>query len=96
MRKGRELQAFLNSSSLIAGLLATGAAALFPVMLLPSIAWPRRISLTAAAVASTPGSLWIAMIWWPVAFLLAVFYAVFISRRYAGKVRVSSDNQGYY
>jgi cytochrome d ubiquinol oxidase subunit II len=90
----RELQAFIGSNFLIAGLLATGAAAIFPVMLYSTLA--RENSLTAYAVAAGPMSLHLAAIWWPVGFALAVFYFIFISRRYAGKVSVQRDTQGFY
>lgn len=53
-------------------------------------------SLTAYAVASSPGSLFMASIWWPVAFVMAAGYFIFISRHYRGKVSVKRDNQGFY
>jgi len=53
-------------------------------------------SLTAYAVAVSPGTLRIATMWWPIGFGLAVFYFVFISRRYTGKVSVQRDTQGFY
>jgi cytochrome d ubiquinol oxidase subunit II len=91
---GREFRAFLASNFLIAGMLATGAAAIFPVMLHSTLA-PEN-SMTAYAVAAGPMSLRIAAIWWPIGFALAVCYFVFISRRYAGKVSVQRDTQGFY
>src|SRR6266487_722495 len=90
----RELRAFIGSNFVIFGLLATGAAAIFPVMLHSTLA-PEN-SLTAYAVAAGPMSLRLASFWWPVGFALAVFYFVFISRRYAGKVSVQRDTQGFY
>jgi cytochrome bd ubiquinol oxidase subunit II len=90
----RERRAFLASNFLIVGLLATGAAAIFPVMLRSSVA-PEN-SLTAYAVAAGPISLHLAAIWWPVGFALAVLYFIFISRRYAGKVSLQRDTQGFY
>jgi cytochrome bd ubiquinol oxidase subunit II len=90
----RELQAFLGSNFLIAGLLATGAAAIFPVMLHSTLR-PEH-SLTAYAVASSAGALRLASFWWPVGFALATFYFIFISRRYAGKVSLQRDTQGFY
>jgi hypothetical protein len=42
-------------------------------------------SLTAYAVASSPSSLVIAAIWWPLGFILAASYFVIISRQYTGK-----------
>jgi cytochrome d ubiquinol oxidase subunit II len=88
----RERRAFLASNFLIVGLLATGAAAIFPVMLHSTLA-PEN-SLTAYAVAVSPSTLRIATMWWPVGCALAVFYFVFISRRYAGKVSVQPNAQG--
>jgi cytochrome bd ubiquinol oxidase subunit II len=90
----RERRAFLASNFLIVGLLATGAVAIFPVMLHSTLA-PEN-SLTAYAVAVSPGTLRIATMWWPIGFGLAVFYFVFISRRYTGKVSVQRDTQGFY
>src|SRR5467141_5428909 len=90
----REQRAFLASNFLIVGLLATGAAAIFPVMLHSTLA-PEN-SLTAYAVASSSTTLLRASFWWPIGLALAVFYSVFISRRYAGKVSVQRDTQGFY
>jgi cytochrome bd ubiquinol oxidase subunit II len=90
----RERRAFLGSNFLIIGLLATGAASIFPVMLHSTLA-PEH-SLTAYAVASSPSTLRIASFWWPVGFALAVYYFIYISRRYAGKVSVQRDTQGFY
>ena len=89
-----EQRAFLAGNFLIVGMLATGAATIFPIVLYSTLK-PEN-SLTADAVASGPGSLIIATIWWPIAFVMAVCYFVFISRRYAGKVSLKRDTQGYY
>src|SRR6266480_377548 len=94
LTSGRELRAFVGSNFLIVGLLATGAAAIFPVMLRSTLA-PEN-SLTAYAVASSSTTLLRASFWWPIGFALAVFYFVFISRRYAGRVSVQRDTQGFY
>jgi cytochrome d ubiquinol oxidase subunit II len=90
----RELRAFVGSNFVLAGLLVSGAAAMFPVMLHSTIA-PEN-SLTAYAVASSPDALRLAALWWPAALALAATYFVFISRRYAGKVSIKRDNQGFY
>ena len=90
----REMRAFVGSNFLLVGLLAIGSAAIFPVMLHSTLA-PEN-SLTAYAVASSPRALLLASIWWPVGFALATVYFVFISRRYAGKVSVKRDTQGFY
>jgi cytochrome d ubiquinol oxidase subunit II len=90
----REGRAFLGSNFLIFGSLATGAAAIFPVMLHSTLATEN--SLTAYSVACSPSTLRLAGLWWPVSFALTVFYFIFISRRYAGKVSVQPDAQGFY
>jgi cytochrome d ubiquinol oxidase subunit II len=90
----RELRAFIGSNLLLAGLLATGAAAIYPVVLHSTLA-PEN-SLTVYDVAAGPSSLAYAAIWWPISFALATAYFVFVSRRYAGKVSVQRDNQGFY
>jgi cytochrome d ubiquinol oxidase subunit II len=89
-----EMRAFIGSNFLVMGMLATGASAIFPVMLFSTLA-PEN-SLTAYAVAASPGSLFMASLWWPIAFILAVTYFIFISRRYYGKVSLKRDTQGYY
>jgi cytochrome d ubiquinol oxidase subunit II len=90
----REMRAFIGSNLVLAGLLATGAAAIFPVVLHSTLA-PEN-SLTAYDVAAGFNALMYAAIWWPIGFALAASYFVFISRRYAGKVSVKRDNQGFY
>jgi cytochrome d ubiquinol oxidase subunit II len=94
LRRDREMCAFLGSSFLVGGLLATGAAAIYPVVLHSTLA--PGDSLTVQAVASSHGSLVMALLWWPIAFVLAASYFIFLSRKYAGKVSVRRDNQGYY
>jgi cytochrome bd ubiquinol oxidase subunit II len=94
LTKGVETRAFVGSNFLLVGLLVTGSAALFPVMLYSTLT-PTN-SLTAYGVASGSKSLLLASFWWPVGLVLATIYFVFISRRYAGKVSVVRDNQGYY
>jgi cytochrome d ubiquinol oxidase subunit II len=90
----REMLAFIGSNLLLAGLLATLAAAIFPVVLYSTLV-PEN-SLSAYDVAAGANSLAYAAIWWPIAFALATAYFVFVSRRYAGKVSVQRDNQGFY
>ena len=90
----QETRAFIASNVLLVGLLATGSAAIFPVMLYSTLA-PEN-SLTAQAVAASQSALRLAAIWWPLAFALAMTYFIFVARRYAGKVSVKRDNQGFY
>jgi cytochrome d ubiquinol oxidase subunit II len=90
----RETRAFIGSNGILVGVLATGAAAMFPVMLYSTLA-PEN-SLTANAAAASQSALRYAAVWWPVAFVLASTYFVFISRRYSGKVSLKRDTQGFY
>ena len=90
----KEMRAFLASNFLIVGLLATGGAAIFPVMLHSTLA-PEN-SLSAYAIAANHTALVLASIWWPIGFALAIVYFIFISRQYVGKVSVKRDNQGFY
>jgi cytochrome bd ubiquinol oxidase subunit II len=90
----QEMRAFVGSNFLIIGMLVTGSATIYPVMLLSTIA--PEYSLTAGEVASGPGTLESAIFWWPVAFVMAGSYFIFISRRYSGKVTAKRDAQGYY
>src|SRR6185369_13398600 len=89
-----ETRAFVGSNGLLLGVLATGAAALFPVMLHSTLA-PEN-SLTAYAVASNASAFRYAAVWWPIGFALTVVYFIFISRRYAGRASARRDNQGFY
>ncbi|HTO53176.1 MAG TPA: cytochrome d ubiquinol oxidase subunit II [Myxococcota bacterium] len=89
----REARAFAGSNLLLGTLLATGGAAIFPVMLHSTLE-PDH-SLTADAVAASPNALRLAASWWPVAAALAAAYFAFISRRWAGKVSAARDTQGY-
>jgi NADH dehydrogenase len=89
-----ETRAFVGSNGILISVLATGAAALFPVMLHSTLA-PEN-SLTAYAVASNASAFRYATVWWPISFALAILYYFFISRRYAGKARAKDDNQGFY
>jgi cytochrome d ubiquinol oxidase subunit II len=88
-----EMRAFLASNFILVGLLTTGGAAIFPVMLYSTLT-PEN-SMTAYSAAAGERSLYLASLWWPVGFALAVAYFIFISRRYAGKVSVRRDTQGY-
>jgi len=90
----RERLALVGSSFLLFGLLMTGAAALFPVMLFSTTEPARR--LTAADCAAPVASLIIGTAWWFPALILAFGYLYVIQRHYSGKVNVPKDNQGFY
>jgi len=85
----RELPAFVGSCVLIGSLMAAGATGLFPVMLHSTL--DRADSITAYNGAAELHGLRLALVWWPVAFALALTYFIFIHRNYRGKVNAGSD-----
>lgn len=93
LRGGNELRAFLASNALIASLLATGAAAIFPVVLYSTL--DPHNSMTAQAAASSPTALRMAVAWWPLAITLSIGYYWITARNYLGKVRLENRDEGY-
>jgi cytochrome bd ubiquinol oxidase subunit II len=94
IRRQHERLTLLGSTFLLFGLLMTGAAALYPVVLFSTTEPARR--LTAADCAAPDASLVIGTVWWFPALILAFGYLYIIQRHYSGKVNVSKDNQGLY
>lgn len=88
-RRGHELAAFLGSSAFLFGLLAATAGALYPVWLASTV--DPSHSLTASNAASSPGSLRVALYWWPAGLVLAVVYFSVLFRIHSGKARVEQD-----
>jgi cytochrome d ubiquinol oxidase subunit II len=80
VRAGDARRGLLGSSAVIAGVLAAAAAAVFPVMLHSTKA-PEH-SLTAYGEATARHGLTLAIVWWPIAFVLAIGYAVIVVRKY--------------
>jgi cytochrome d ubiquinol oxidase subunit II len=89
LRSGAELRMFAGGCVLIAGLLASAAASLFPVILYSTVA--PEYSITAYNGSSDASSLRAASYWWPAAFVLAVAYFGFVARHYRGRVRISKE-----
>jgi cytochrome d ubiquinol oxidase subunit II len=94
LRDRLERKTFIGSGAMITGLLATGAATIFPVILYSTLA-PEN-SLTADNTAASLSSLELALLWWPVALVLTCAYFWFISRHYSGKVKITEDTEGSY
>jgi cytochrome bd ubiquinol oxidase subunit II len=94
LRGTNELRAFAGSCAVIVGLLSAAAVSMFPVILHSTLA--AEHSLTAYGGATSGRGLLVALIWWPIAFILAVAYFVVIMRSYRGKVRPADDTQGFY
>ena len=93
LRGNDEKRAFAGSCGVIVGLLGGAAASLFPVVLHSTLG--SEHSLTAYTGATSERGLRVALIWWPVAVVLALTYFFVIMRIYAGKVRPAQDTQGY-
>jgi cytochrome bd ubiquinol oxidase subunit II len=94
LRAANEGRAFAGSCAVIAGLMAGAAAGVFPEMLHSTFA-PEH-SITAYNGAAAARGLAMALLWWPVALVLAGTYFAVIVRNYRGKVRPAQDTQGFY
>jgi cytochrome d ubiquinol oxidase subunit II len=82
---------FVASSAVLAGLLGATATALFPTMLHSTID-PAR-SVTAEQALSAPYGLGVAVVWWPIAFALAVTYFAFAFRANQEKIRSEPERE---
>ncbi|MBS2033700.1 cytochrome d ubiquinol oxidase subunit II [bacterium] len=89
-KRNRERLAVIGSSGLIYGIIMTGAATLYPVMLYSTL--PERAHLSAEALCAPEHSLRIALVWWIPALILSLGYVAFLSRYYSGKVGASSEH----
>jgi cytochrome d ubiquinol oxidase subunit II len=94
LSSNHEAKAVIGSCAFIAGLMISGAAAVFPIMLHSTLA--SKNSLSAYENAASSNGLWIAIIWWPISFIFAVGYFLFIYKHYSGKVKLLKDTQNPY
>lgn len=90
-KSGRDLRVFVGSSTVIGGLLASAAIGLFPVLLHSTLR--SDYDLRVGTHASAPQGLRAGLVWWPVAFALAVSYFVFIFRTQSHKI--SNDDASH-
>ena len=93
-RGNHETLALIGSSAFIAGLMIAGAASVFPVMLHSTLS--PEDSLSAYQMAASAYGLTVGLVWWPVAFIFAIGYFLFIYRHYRGKVKPMEDTQTPY
>ena len=77
-------RAFAGSCAVIVGLLAGVAVGVFPVMLYSTLS--AEHSMTAYNGAATTRGLRLALIWWPIAFVLAFTYFVVVMRAFRNRV----------
>lgn len=89
-----EARRFFGSCALLAGLLGTAAASLFPSMLYST--YDPRLSITAHNGAAGEHGLRVALYWWPFALVLSAGYVLFVLKHYSGKVASFSDPQQPY
>jgi cytochrome d ubiquinol oxidase subunit II len=94
IRAGDELRTFRGSGLALVGMLAAGAATIYPTVLYSTI--NPQYSLTAAGTAASLASLELAATWWPVAGALSFGYLWYIARYFSGKVEVRRDGAGPY
>jgi cytochrome d ubiquinol oxidase subunit II len=89
LRGRAERRAFAGSCAIITGLLLGAAASVFPVMLHSTLAPEHSLTIYDGVTAGR--GLAIALVWWPVAFVLALAYFVAILRNNGGKARPAGD-----
>ncbi|MGA2230636.1 MAG: cytochrome d ubiquinol oxidase subunit II [Tepidisphaeraceae bacterium] len=94
LKTGRESLAIIGSGMFISGLVIAGAAGVFPYMLYSTLA--PQYSLSAYENAAAGHGLAVALVWWPIALILAVGYFAFIYSHYSGKVKPAQDTQVPY
>jgi cytochrome d ubiquinol oxidase subunit II len=92
-RRGREGTAFGASVAYLTTMLIGAAFALYPV-LLPSSEDPAR-SLTVTAAATSEHAMRVALIWWPIAFVLVAVTFTFLYRTFRGKL-AAGEGDGYH
>ena len=94
LHRNEESRALIGSGAFIAGLMIAGAVGVFPLMLRSTIA--AQYSMSAYVSAADGRGLRLALVWWPIALILAVSYFFFTYRYYRGKVKPAEDTQAPY
>ena len=94
LRGPGEGRAFAGSCAVIVGLLGGAAAGVFPVMLHSTLGDDH--SITAYSGAAAPRGLAIGLVWWPLAFVLAIAYFFLVMRHFRGKVVRAEGAHGHY
>jgi cytochrome d ubiquinol oxidase subunit II len=93
MNTGRELAAFLSSSTFLVGMLAATMAGSYPVLLRSTI--DPAHTLTATNAAAGRDGLLIGLYWFALGITLAILYFVYLFRSIRGKVGPVVDGHGY-
>jgi cytochrome bd ubiquinol oxidase subunit II len=85
-------KAFLASCAYLVGMLTSVTFALYPDVLPAS---HPQYSLTVENAKAADYGLKIGLVWWVIGIALATTYTVFVYRSFAGKVRISTDEESY-
>ena len=93
LSRGRELPAFLSSSSFVLGLLAITMTGSYPIWLRSTV--DPAHSLTAANTAAQSYALQVGLVWWSIGIALAGGYFVYLFRSVRGKVGSGAAEHGY-
>lgn len=87
-RRHRDLEALFASGAYLAGMLASAAAGLYPLVL-PAVIPTNSLTIQNAS-ASQYGQT-VGLIWWSIGMVLAAIYFIFIYRLFWGKVHITED-----
>lgn len=93
LSRGRELAAFLSSSTFLAGLMAATMTGNYPTWLRSTV--DTGLSLTVTNSASESYALQVGLVWWTVGISLAGGYFAYLFRSFRGKVDASAARHGY-
>ncbi len=92
-RRGRAGLAFLASAGFLVALLAATAAAAWPTMLHSTLS--TRWSLTALNSATPAEGLATGLVWWSLAFPIALTWLFLLLRLHRGTIQPAADGEGY-
>jgi cytochrome d ubiquinol oxidase subunit II len=92
-RTGKDVATFFSSTAFIAGMLASTAFALFPLVL-PASTDP-KFSLTVYNTTPHEYGLSIGIVWWIIGMIFATAYFVYVYRSFRGKVSLHTNDLGY-
>jgi cytochrome d ubiquinol oxidase subunit II len=92
-RGGDDRRCFFGSGAVVIGMLAAGAATIYPVILYSTL--DPKNSLTAQGTAASEHSLELAMLWWLPAVILIFICIGYIARFFVGKVDAKGDGAAY-
>jgi cytochrome d ubiquinol oxidase subunit II len=90
--KQRDSAAFFSFGTFIAGMLASSAFGLYPLVL-PAVT-PAN-SLTIHNSSASPYGLVVGLVWWSIGMVLAIVYFVFTYRLFWGKVPTTKEAESY-